>query len=152
MARQGKPDDAEIEELSRMADALFAAMRRARSAQAVHGGGLSLAQLALLEPLAEETDLPVRVLAERAEVSVPTATRMLQQLDTKGVVVRERGATDQRQVFVRLTGHGARLLEEISAHRRAQQARSYAGFTAAERTQLLGFLRRLREQIDNESS
>ncbi|MGW7003085.1 MarR family winged helix-turn-helix transcriptional regulator [Streptomyces sp. NPDC054933] len=140
--------DTGVEELAQAADALFLAMRKARS-RAADAGGLSLSQLALLDPLASEGDLPVSYLAAAAGVSVPTATRMLQQLENKGVVTRRRSPEDERRVLVRLTEKGADQLARLREHRREHQRRGYAAFTPDERTQLAGQLHRLAQIIDH---
>ncbi|WDO05681.1 MarR family transcriptional regulator [Streptomyces murinus] len=135
------------EEISQAADALFFAMRRARTTSAEHYGGLSLSQVALLEPLATEPDLPVGRLASSADVSVPTATRMLQQLETKGIVVRRRSPEDERRVLVSLTDDGAERLAVLRGHLRERQARAYEAFTPAERALLVTLLHRLTDLV-----
>ncbi|MFF4805564.1 MarR family winged helix-turn-helix transcriptional regulator [Streptomyces sp. NPDC001351] len=141
--------DVSAEEMAQAADALFVAMRRARSAGADHYGGLSLAQVALLEPLTAQPDLPVGRLASSADVSVPTATRMLQQLETKGIVVRRRSAQDERRVLVSLTTQGTELLATLRERLRERQARAYEAFTADERVQLVTLLRRLTDLVSD---
>ncbi|GAA2511214.1 hypothetical protein GCM10023100_19710 [Actinocorallia cavernae] len=139
--------DIGAEEISQAADALFFAMRRARTTSAEHYGGLSLPQVALLEPLATEPDLPVGRLASSADVSVPTATRMLQQLETKGIVVRRRSPEDERRVLVSLTDDGAERLAVLRGHLRERQARAYEAFTPAERALLVTLLHRLTDLV-----
>ncbi|WP_269858385.1 MarR family winged helix-turn-helix transcriptional regulator [Streptomyces sp. RPT161] len=139
--------DTAVEELAQAADALFLAMRKARG-RAAAAGGLSLSQLALLDPLASGDELPVSRLATTAGVSVPTATRMLQQLEGRGVVLRRRCPDDERRVLVRLTQAGADQLTRLRDERREAQRRGYASFTPAERTELAAQLHRLAEIID----
>ncbi|WP_416485598.1 MarR family winged helix-turn-helix transcriptional regulator [Streptomyces sp. CL12] len=141
------PGDIGAEEISQAADALFFAMRRARTTGAEHYGGLSLPQVALLEPLATEQDLPVGRLASSADVSVPTATRMLQQLEAKGIVVRRRSPEDERRVLVSLTDDGAERLAVLRGHLRERQARAYEAFTPAERALLVTLLHRLTDLV-----
>ncbi|MEV6334754.1 MarR family transcriptional regulator [Nocardia vinacea] len=143
--------DADVtgEEIAQAADALFVAMRRARSAGAEQIGGLSLAQVVLLEPLAGEADIPVGRLASNADVSVPTATRMLQQLEAKGVVIRRRSPEDERRVLVSLTDDGAERLDLLRTRLRERQLRAYEAFTPTERVQLVTLLRRLAELVSD---
>jgi DNA-binding MarR family transcriptional regulator len=141
--------DVDADALAQAADALFAAMRRARSTAAARDGDLSLAQLALLEPLAGQSELPVGKLAVNADVSVPTATRMLQQLETKGVVTRRRSPQDERKVLIGLTERGAAKRARLQEELRERQARAFAAFTPAERVQLVTLTRRLTELIEN---
>lgn len=139
--------EAEVDELAQAADVLFYAMRRSRSVVGRAGSGLTIAQLALLDPLARAGESPVGQLAAAADVSVPSTTRMLQQLEGKGLVVRRRSATDERQVLVSLTEEGAQQLTAVRAMLRERQARSLTAFSPAERTQLARQLRRLAEAI-----
>ncbi|MFE0021567.1 MarR family winged helix-turn-helix transcriptional regulator [Amycolatopsis sp. NPDC059021] len=140
-----------IEELAQAADRLFYAMRRSRASTVGQAGdGLSLAQLALLDPLTEAPDgrgLPVGRLASAAEVSVSTATRMLKQLEVKGVVVRRRSPEDERQVLISLTENGVRRLGAMRESLRERQSRALGQFTAAERRALTAQLRRLADVI-----
>ncbi|WP_328608594.1 MarR family transcriptional regulator [Amycolatopsis sp. NBC_00345] len=135
--------DPEADELAQAADELFFAMRKARSAGADQDGGLSLPQLTLLEPLVAEAELPVGRLAAAADVTIPTATRMLQQLETAGVVTRRRSPEDERKVMVGLTEDGVTRLTRLIARRRERQALAFEEFTAAERRQLVALLGRL---------
>ncbi|MER7395330.1 MarR family transcriptional regulator [Streptomyces sp. NPDC000151] len=141
------PVEPGVEDLAQAADRLFYAMRRSRSATVGQSAaGLSMAQLALLAPLAEDADgegLPVGRLAARAEVSVPTATRMLKQLEGKSVVTRRRSPHDERQVLIRLTQEGAEHLAVMQAQLRARQYAALSQFTPQERHVLAAQLHRL---------
>ncbi|WP_435132287.1 MarR family winged helix-turn-helix transcriptional regulator [Actinacidiphila sp. bgisy144] len=140
-------DEAGVPELAQAADRLFYAMRRSRAATMGRSGArLSMAQLALLEPLAPDAGsegLPVGRLAVTAEVSVPTATRMLKQLEAVGVVTRQRSPHDERQVLIRLTEDGADRLAAMRAELRARQSKALAHFTPRERRELAAQLDRL---------
>lgn len=137
------PSFAEAEEIAQAAEQLFFVVRKARSAGADRDAGLSLPQLTLLEPLIGEAAQPVGHLAAAADVSIPTATRMLKQLEAAGVVVRERSPEDERKVLVSLTRDGRERMHRLIAHRRARQARAFAAFNPRERKQLISLLRRL---------
>ncbi|MFF0739041.1 MarR family winged helix-turn-helix transcriptional regulator [Streptomyces sp. NPDC004111] len=140
-------DEAGVRELAQAADRLFYAMRRSRAATMGHSGaGLSMAQATLLEPLAADVKgdgLPVGKLAVAAEVSVPTATRMLKQLEGAGLLTRERSPHDERQVLIRLTTDGAERLAAMRTELRARQAEALAHFTPLERHELAAQLQRL---------
>ncbi|WP_290057191.1 MarR family winged helix-turn-helix transcriptional regulator [Amycolatopsis solani] len=150
MAKNGNepPTVTEIDELAQAADAVFFAMRKARSAGADRDGGLSLPQVTMLEPLAAKPELPVGRLAAAADVSIPTATRMLQQLEGAGVVVRRRSPEDERKVLVALTPEGSERLARLRASRRERQAAAFGVFSPEERAQLIALLRKLAPVID----
>lgn len=142
------PTQAEVMKLAQAADALFYAMRRSRASTSTRNdSGLSEAHLALLGPLCNEDELPVRQLAAAASVSLPTATRMLQQLEAKGAVRRHRSALDERQVLITLTEQGACALAQVQAKLRDRQTRVFATFTPTERMQLSQNLERLAAAI-----
>ncbi|MBB4688678.1 MarR family winged helix-turn-helix transcriptional regulator [Amycolatopsis jiangsuensis] len=150
--RAAKPDaEQAVEELSQAADRLFYAMRRSRALTVGQASdGLSLAQLALLAPLTEapvEPGLPVGRLASAAEVSVPTATRMLKHLEAKGVVTRRRSPADERQVLIRLTGDGTKRLAAVRDDLRARQRHTLNHYTPAELRALATDLQRLARVI-----
>ncbi|MEU7484754.1 MarR family transcriptional regulator [Streptomyces sp. NPDC042319] len=154
--RSPAPDGEGIEELARAADQLFYAMRRSRAATVGQAAtGLSMAQVALLDPLTEDTrgeGLPVGRLAAGAEVSVPTATRMLKQLEAGGVVTRRRSAHDERQVLIRLTDEGADRLAAMRAELRGRQFQALSHFTPQERRDLTAQLHRLASIIGETAS
>ncbi|GAA0450949.1 hypothetical protein GCM10010361_13770 [Streptomyces olivaceiscleroticus] len=140
-----------VEALARAADQLFYVMRRSRAATVGQStAGLSMSQVALLEPLMEEArgeGMPVGRLASGAEVSVPTATRMLKQLEAGGVVTRRRSEQDERQVLIRLTEDGADQLAAMRTELRGRQLQALSHFTPQERRALTAQLHRLADVI-----
>ncbi|MFH8350479.1 MarR family winged helix-turn-helix transcriptional regulator [Streptomyces sp. NPDC018045] len=141
------PVEPGIEHLAQAADRLFYAMRRSRSATVGRSeAGLSMSQLALLTALTEDAKgegVPVGRLAANAEVSVPTATRMLQQLEGKNVVTRQRAPHDERQVLIQLTQEGAQRLAVMQTELRARQYTALSQFAPQERYELAAQLHRL---------
>ncbi|WP_052869566.1 MarR family winged helix-turn-helix transcriptional regulator [Streptomyces niger] len=140
-----------VEALARAADQLFYVMRRSRAATVGQStAGLSMSQVALLEPLMEDArgeGMPVGRLASGAEVSVPTATRMLKQLEAGGVVTRRRSEQDERQVLIRLTEDGADQLAAMRTELRGRQLQALSHFTPQERRALTAQLHRLADVI-----
>lgn len=57
--------------------------------------------------------LPTMAIAERMIERTPGITRLLDRLDRKGLVQRERCAEDRRQVLCSITEDGLELLEEM---------------------------------------
>jgi DNA-binding MarR family transcriptional regulator len=52
-----------------------------------------------------------------------TTVALVDKLEERGLVSRERSTEDKREVLVRLTGEGAKLLRELSRlHRRRLQS------------------------------
>ena len=131
-------------------DEFFGAIRRsrARAAQQVGAGELTLSQFQLLGAFAEAPESTVGELAEAAGVAGPTATRMLDGLERAGIVERRPSEQDRRVVTVRLTAKGRRLLERkrllVAEKRRAL----YESLAPSERRQVERLLRRLAGVIE----
>jgi DNA-binding MarR family transcriptional regulator len=56
----------------------------------------------------------IRTLAERLCVQHHTAVALVDKLEERGLVLRERSTEDRREVLLRLTGDGAKLLRDLS--------------------------------------
>jgi DNA-binding MarR family transcriptional regulator len=82
--------------------------------------GVSAAQLWAMWELFAEPGLPVSSLSKALSVHQSTASNMLDKLEKKGLVRRERSGPDQRVVRLFLTAEGVALLAE--APRPAQGA------------------------------
>jgi DNA-binding MarR family transcriptional regulator len=92
-------------------DAFTRAVRRARGAQPRSDAHtLTLSQYALLEVLAARDVARVAQLAEDAGITASTATRILDALERRGIVARQRASEDRRAVAVTLTDGGRELL------------------------------------------
>lgn len=108
---------------------------RDRNAICCHG--LSVTQCYALDALAESGALPVTALARHLFLAVSTVTRMLDQLERKGLVLRRRGRGDQRVVRASITPKGKSLLARIQADLVATQRALLAPLARAEREAVL---------------
>jgi MarR family transcriptional regulator, organic hydroperoxide resistance regulator len=130
-------------------DGFFAAIRRARVRAAREPGGeLTIPQYQLLAALGERPGQPVGELAAAAEISHPTATRMLDSLERSGVIERRHSQDDRRVVSVRLTRKGRRLLERKRALISEKRRALYESLDESEREQAEHLLRRLAQAIE----
>ena len=79
--------------------------------------GLSLSQYNILRILrgAREEGLPCGEITERMVRRDPDLTRLLDRLETRGLVSRERGTADRRVVLAKVTPEGLRLLDALEA-------------------------------------
>ncbi len=62
----------------------------------------------------------IRAAAERLCVQHHTAVALVDKLEARGLMLRERSSTDRREVLLRLTPAGQALLQRLSALHRAQ--------------------------------
>jgi len=129
-------------------DAFAQAVRRARGAPAGQARVLTLSQYGLLELLLDEDHARVRDLAEYAGVSAPTATRILDTLERRGLVRRRQSSEDRRGVSVTLTDRGRRALNERHAWIRNRQRAFYDDLPLPERRLAPELLLSLADLID----
>ncbi|WP_205696793.1 MarR family transcriptional regulator [Conexibacter sp. SYSU D00693] len=118
-------------------DAFVRAQRRARGRanRAPEVPELSFSQYHLLEPLVlDEQPLSVSALAQAAGVSAPSATRMIDGLEHRGIVERIRAADDRRVVRVVLTEQGRALAQAKRRAMRDRRAELFAALPAELRT------------------
>jgi DNA-binding MarR family transcriptional regulator len=130
-------------------DSFARAVRRARGTTApADGHGLTLSQYGLLQPLADCGTARVRALAEQAGIAPSTATRILDVLERRGIVCRERHDGDRRAVEVTLTELGVDVLEREHEWLRGKRLDYFAGLAADERALAPGLLRGMAGLID----
>jgi MarR family transcriptional regulator, organic hydroperoxide resistance regulator len=128
-------------------DALAQAVRRARGANGADGG-LTLSQYGLLEGLDNRQTARVQELADAAGVSASTATRILDALERRGIVRRDRSQEDRRAVSVSLTERGEELLHAERDWLRGRQRAFYASLPPTEQELAPDLLLRLAALID----
>ncbi len=82
------------------------------------GGRMSLVHLNVLFVLSGEGPLPMNRLAELLDVSQASATGIVDRMEQRGLVARERDAEDRRIVRVVLTPQGDGLIASVASERR----------------------------------
>lgn len=85
--------------------------------------------------------VPTLTVADRLVSRAPDITRMIDKLEQRGVVRRERPPTDRRTVLVVVTDAGLRLLDEIAEPLRACHANQLGHLTPADLKKLTALLR-----------
>jgi DNA-binding MarR family transcriptional regulator len=96
--------------------------------------------------------LPTLALADRLVSRAPDITRMLDKLEQRGLIARERPPDNRRTVRVGITEPGLALLREIAGPLRACHARQLGHLTAADLKRLAALLRAAREPHEDEDS
>ena len=129
-------------------DTFAQAVRRARGARTGGGGGLTLSQYGLLEPLLDHEPARVRELAAGAGITAPTATRILDTLERRGLVHRAQAHDDRRGVSVRLTERGRTDLRNHHEWLRTRQRAFHQELTPRERALAPDLMVRVAALID----
>jgi DNA-binding MarR family transcriptional regulator len=109
---------------------------------------LPMAQVEILQRLAEEPALRVSDLATRHKLAANTVSTLVQQLVTAGLVERTPDPADRRAVTVSLTDEGhQRLRQWLEAHER-RLARALASLDRDDRRVIVASLGPLARLVD----
>jgi DNA-binding MarR family transcriptional regulator len=101
------------------------------------GGKLSLVHLNVMMTLDADGALPMGALAEAMDVSQASVTGIVDRMEQRGLVERQRDDEDRRVVRVALTDEGRQLIGTLAAQRREHMAQLLEDLTEDE---LQGFL------------
>ena len=93
---------------------------------------------------AGEQGLPTLEIADRMIEQAPGVTRLLDRLEVKGLVRRQRCAQDRRQVLCWLTPSGLELVERLDEPVDSADAEAVAMLTPEEQEKLLRMLDAIR--------
>jgi DNA-binding MarR family transcriptional regulator len=111
----------------------FAVMRLSRRLRQHAPEDITPSQLSALSVIARDGRLTLRQLAVAERVQPPTITRIVDQLEHKGLAIRIPSQEDRRVAFVEPTTAGRTLVETIRRDRDAYLARRLRTFSAEER-------------------
>ncbi len=113
--------------------------------------GLTPTKLAHLATIANDGPISLGELAHAERVSAPTVTKVVRDLENRGLVVREPDATDKRVSLVRSTPDGDAILDQSRSRKDLWLSEQMAGLSAPELAQLSGaidLLARITERED----
>lgn len=113
-----------------------------------HEGALSLVHLNLLMLLRFNGPLTMSRLAELLDVSVASATGIVDRVEKKGVIERRRSDEDRRVVQVYVTEKGEQVFTQMQAERQANMMKMISNITDSDLRALLQGLRAVREARD----
>jgi DNA-binding MarR family transcriptional regulator len=94
--------------------------------------------------------LSVGALGDRLRLDSGTLTPLLKRLESAGLVVRRRDATDERRVLIEVTDEGWALRERVAQVPRELFAS--LGFSTTEAQQLRRLLGKLLDSVDSSAS
>lgn len=77
--------------------------------------GVSMAQLHVLFSLQRNGEMTMSRLAEMLDVSLSSATGLIDRIEERGLLERDRVPEDRRIVIVRVTDAGRQLLDDVDA-------------------------------------
>jgi DNA-binding MarR family transcriptional regulator len=122
------------------------ALRRGFGGLLARREGVTLQQYNVLRILrgAGPRGLPTLEIIERMVEEAPGITRLLDRLERKKWVARERSSEDRRQVICRITRPGLALLARLDPHVDGRDDEAIAMLSASEARTLIDLLNRVR--------
>ena len=106
---------------------------------------VTITQFRTLVVLDNSDGINLNRLAEELDVNSSTAMRMIDRLLAAGLVTRRENPANRREVVLGLTPEGSRLVESVTARRRAEIARIVTALPASRRSELVTALRAFAE-------
>lgn len=138
---RASPDPALVEQVPR-------ALRRANQALSarlrvtLRREGLPFSRFAILRLLVACGPTTSKRLALALGVTTPNMPALIAGLEAEGLVRRDRNRTDRREIEVRVTAKGRRVVGRLQGSATAELARAFDGWTDDELRTLLGALTR----------
>jgi DNA-binding MarR family transcriptional regulator len=120
------------------------------SRRLVHDHGLTGPQLLLLRALERLGEVPVGELARDVSLSHATVTGVLDRLEKRGLVQRERSVEDKRKVLVSTTESGLVLLSDAPSLLQEQFIARFQNLEAWEQTLILSSVQRIAAMMQAE--
>ncbi len=88
-------------------------------------------------------------LCELATQGATNMTRIANALLKRGLITRQSGATDRRQVIIRITAAGRRFAQKVLPPMFPRIAEAFSGFNVGERNELRRLLGKLAANLDD---
>lgn len=117
------------------------------SGESVRESGLTHAQFDIIATLGNTRGMTYKELGERTLITKGTLTGVIERLEQKGLVARERSSDDKRSFFVRLTPCGEGVFREVFPKVIAQGKHLFAPFSEADFDTMDQMLRKLKQTI-----
>ena len=124
-----------------VARAHAALARHAQKHAAEHG--LTAAEFGVLEALYHRGPMRLGELQGKILVTSGGMTYVVKRLEDRGLVRRERSASDARAKYAALTAAGTRLIERIFPEHEARMVEALAGLSRAEQREATRLVRQL---------
>ena len=117
------------------------------SGESVRQHGLTHAQFDIIATLGNTPGMSYKELGERTLITKGTLTGVIERLEQKGLVLRERSSDDKRSFFVRLTPAGDGVFCDVFPKVVAHGKQLFSSYADSDFEALENVLRKLRDQI-----
>ncbi len=130
---------------------VFREMGAHRPEHVLPGWSLSLSEIYALGIIEEQAPISQQDLGAELALEKSSVSRLVQQLEARGWVQRERDARDSRLRLLSLTEQGAEVSREIYHHMAQRHAELFASLTDKEQAALLEGLTALRRALRSDA-
>ncbi|WKD51646.1 MarR family winged helix-turn-helix transcriptional regulator [Microbulbifer spongiae] len=110
--------------------------------------GLTAPQILLLQTIRDKGEVTIGELANEMSLSQATVTSILDRLEKRGLVYRERSKEDKRKVHAYLTDQAAEILKEAPIPLQEHFARQFSDLQDWEQTMIISSLQRVAQMMD----
>ncbi len=120
------------------------------SKQLVKTAGLTAPQLLLLQAIREKGQVTIGALAKEISLSQATVTTILDRLEKRGLVYRERSSEDKRKVHAYLTEKGMDFIRDAPTPLQEHFVRQFRDLREWEQSMIISSLQRVALMMDAE--
>lgn len=120
------------------------------SKQLVKTAGLTAPQLLLLQAIREQGQVTIGALAKEISLSQATVTTILDRLEKRGLVYRERSLEDKRKVHAHLTDKGAEIIRDAPTPLQEHFVKQFRDLREWEQSMIISSLQRVALMMDAE--
>lgn len=137
-------------------DQVLVALRRVIRATDMHSKflakttGLTSPQILLLQAIRDYGDATIGELATEVSLSQATVTNILDRLEKRGLIYRERSTSDRRKVHALLTEQGLDKLKSAPMPLQDHFGRQFNDLREWEQTMIVSALQRVAQMMDAE--
>ena len=135
-------------------DEVLVALRRVIRATDLHSKhlakttGLTAPQILLLQTIRDKGEVTIGELASEMSLSQATVTTIIDRLEKRGLVFRERSKEDKRKVHAYLTDQATDVLKEAPIPLQDHFARQFGDLQEWEQTMIISSLQRVAQMMD----
>ena len=109
--------------------------------------GLTTPQLLVLQTVANTKERPIRAISAEVNLSQATVTSIVDRLERRGLLERQRSGIDRRQVFLVITEAGEDLLAKAPKPLQENFLRRFEGLREWEQHQVVFVLKQVAEMM-----
>ena len=135
-------------------DDVLVALRRVIRATDLHSKhlakttGLTTPQILLLQAIRARSDVTIGELANEVSLSQATVTTILDRLEKRELVYRERSTKDKRKVHAHLTEAGVNILKDAPVPLQEHFTDQFINLEQWEQTMIIAALQRVAHMMD----